>query len=80
MSVAVSYTHLDVYKRQLFQTLVVGGDVEAVEDSPVQIKPHVHGLIEYTILFDNTAIRCLLPRSAQNAHRLLGRRWQGRAR
>ena len=37
---------------QLFQTLVVGGDVEAVEDSPVQIKPHVHGLIEYTILFD----------------------------
>ena len=37
---------------QLFQLLVVGGDVEAVEDSPVQIKPHVHGLIEYTILFD----------------------------
>jgi hypothetical protein len=36
---------------QLFQLLIIGSDVEAVEDSPVQVQPHVNGLVEDTVFF-----------------------------
>ena len=37
---------------QFLQPLVVGGDVETVKDSPIQIETYIHGLVEYTILFE----------------------------
>ena len=36
---------------QLFQFLVVGGDIEAVEDSPAQVNACIDGLVEHTVLF-----------------------------
>ena len=36
---------------QLFQLLVVGGDVEAVEDCPAQVDAGIDGLVEHAVFF-----------------------------